>query len=61
MAPSDEELQRLTGISDLDVAASTDMLLIQAWTAAGFARDEAFALLLTIKTTQVTVQLVKEE
>jgi hypothetical protein len=61
MAPSDEELQRLTGISDLDTAASTDMLLIQAWMAAGFTRQEAFALLLTIKTTHISVHMTKEE
>jgi 23S rRNA C2498 (ribose-2'-O)-methylase RlmM len=47
--PSDEELQRLTGMNVLTEGAAIDKELLDAWMTVGFSREEAMQLLLTMK------------
>jgi hypothetical protein len=57
MAPSDDELSAMTGITDLDVAATWDMEMMKTWESKGFTRREAFELLLTLKNTALRHEL----
>jgi len=53
--PSDEELQAMTGLDDLQMAARMDMQLLEAWVETGFSREEAFALLIALKRSSIEI------